>query len=147
MSAARPQIQDNGLAFHHVGMIVKDIAVSAKRLTAGLGLHWDGTVIEDPIQTVKVTFLSAPHAGQPMLELVEPLSPQSKVAAFLGKGGGCHHICYEVSCIEIALTRIRQSGAILLQKPVPAAAFDGRLIAWAFTADKILIEFLEKAKI
>jgi methylmalonyl-CoA/ethylmalonyl-CoA epimerase len=137
---------DNGISLHHVGMVVRDIASSARRLTNGFGLLWDGKIFVDPIQTVKISFLTHPDARQPMLELVEPSSPASKVAAFLGKGGGCHHVCYEVDCIDTALKRIRQSGAIVLQNPVPAVAFDSRHIAWVFTADKVLIELLAKTK-
>jgi methylmalonyl-CoA/ethylmalonyl-CoA epimerase len=146
MTSASPAAPDNGLSFHHVGMVVKDIAAAARRLTSGLGLQWDGKIFEDPVQTVKVSFLLHPDTHQPALELVEPSSPRSKVAAFLGKSGGCHHVCYEVDCIDTAVARVRQSGAVVLQKPVPAVAFDGRHIAWVFTSDRILIEFLAKSK-
>ena len=35
-------------------------------------------------------------------------------------------------------------GALVVQNPVPAVAFDLRRIAWAYTRQKLLIELLER---
>ena len=131
------------MRLHHVGMVVRNIPAAAQRLTTGLGLLWDQRIVEDPIQTVRVSFLSHPGStDNPQLELVEPLSEHSKVASFLSKSGGCHHVCYEVDDLKFALQRVRRSGAVIVQQPVPAIAFEGRSIAWIYTADRLLIEFL-----
>jgi hypothetical protein len=37
-------------------------------------------------------------------------------------------------------------GAVVTQKPVPALAFDGRRVAWIYTRDKLLLEYLERAR-
>jgi len=34
---------------------------------------------------------------------------------------------------------------VIVSPPLPAAAFDGRRIAWVVTKDKLLLEFLEAA--
>lgn len=143
MSHTQPDpTTDFGMRLHHVGMVVRSIPTAAKRLTSGLGLTWDGRIVEDPVQTVRVSFLDHVGPQGTQLELVEPLSEHSKVAAFLSKGGGCHHICYEVEDLAGSLARIRQAGAVIVQQPVPAVAFEGRHIAWVYTADRLLIEFL-----
>ena len=129
---------------HHIGMVVRDISSCAERLRRGLNLQWDGKIIDDPVQTVRVSFLRHRQASAPMLELVEPMSETSRVTRFLKEGGGCHHVCYEVDEIADALLAIQRSGAIIVQHPVAAVAFDGRLIAWVYTRDHLLIEFLSR---
>ena len=80
-----------------------------------------------------------------MIELVEPASTQSRVATFANRGGGLHHLCYEVNSLEIQLTTALSSGAILLVEPAPAVAFAGRHIAWVCTPNGLLIEYLDRA--
>lgn len=104
---------------------------------------WDGRIFEDPIQKVKVAFLSTPGTDV-QIELVEPAEGPSPVRAFLDKGGGLHHLCYEVSNCDEALKLIRQRKGLLVKRPNPAVAFGGRRIAWALTAEKLLLEFVER---
>ena len=103
---------------------------------------WDGQIFHDPIQRVKVTFLCMPGTDVQM-ELVEPAGEQSPVQAFLEKGGGLHHLCYEVKNCDEAMLALRQRGALIVRRPKPAVAFDGRRIAWVLTAEKLLVELLE----
>ena len=77
------------------------------------------------------------------MELVEPAGPQSPVRAFLGKGGGLHHFCYEVEDCEAAMFSMRNRGSMIVRRPNPAVAFQGRRIAWVLTSEKLLIELLE----
>ena len=49
------------------------------------------------------------------------------------KGGGLHHLCYEVPSIPEHLDRIRAGGGLIVSRPKPAVAFGGRAIAWALT--------------
>ncbi len=77
------------------------------------------------------------------MELVEPASEKSPVRAFLEKGGGLHHLCYEVQDCEESLRHLRNCGAMIVSRAKPAVAFEGRRIAWALTAEKLLIELLE----
>ena len=62
---------------------------------------------------------------------------------FLAKGIGAYHICYEVSDLEKTLEDVRASGCVLISAPVPAAAFEGRRIAWLSTPTRHLVELLE----
>jgi methylmalonyl-CoA/ethylmalonyl-CoA epimerase len=132
-------------SFHHVGFVVASIAQSARSLADALDADWDEQIIHDPNQAVRVTFLRSRRAGDPLFELVEPAGENTPVLAFLEQGGGLHHICYEVESLEAALTRIRACGALIARQPKPAVAFGGRRIAWVYTKQKLLIEYLERS--
>ncbi len=129
--------------FHHAGFVVDSIARSLQGFMASTGAARHTAIIEDPVQRVKVAFLVPAAAGQPQLELVEPSGENSPVFRFLQQGGGLHHICYEVADIERQVSRMQASGATVIRRPRPAAAFHNRRIAWVMTAEKLLIEYLE----
>lgn len=132
---------------HHVGYVVASIAECAERFTRSIRGAWDGRIIHDPFQTVHVTFLRQPSPAEALIELVQPDGPQSRVAAFLNRGGGLHHLCYEVDALDEQLEYSLSVGAVLIQKPVPAvAAFDGRRVAWIYTRDNLLLEYLERSR-
>jgi len=90
-----------------------------------------------------VAFLST-RPGEPQIELVEPDGEISPVQRFLTeRGGGLHHLCYEVGDLARAIVDFRARGALLAKRPKPAVAFGGRPIAWVFTAEKLLVELLQ----
>jgi methylmalonyl-CoA/ethylmalonyl-CoA epimerase len=131
-------------AFHHVGFVVASIAKSVQGFAGMLQAAWDEQIFHDPNQCVRVTFLKNRRAGDPLWELVEPASEQSPVHAFAARGGGLHHVCYLVVNLEQALTDARSLGAIVTRQPMPAVAFGGRRIAWIYTRNRLLIEYLER---
>ena len=134
---------DLPLKFHHVGYVVGSIAGTVEGFIRSLGAQWDGCVYEDPNQRVKVTFLVT-RPGDPQIELVEPAAEDSPVLAFLReKGGGLHHVCYEVENLEQSMGEFKLRGALIARRPKPAVAFQGRRIAWVLTAEKLLVELLE----
>ena len=131
------------LRLHHVGYVVSNIESSIRGFMHSLGMQWDGRIFHDPTQRVRVTFLATgPNCAQ--IELVEPAGDQSPVATFLSKrGGGQHHLCYEVDDIEHALAVFKSRKAAIIQRPCPAVAFDNRRIAWFITREKLVVELLE----
>jgi methylmalonyl-CoA/ethylmalonyl-CoA epimerase len=131
-------------AFHHVGFVVASIANSVHGFASVLQMDWDEQVFHDPNQGVHVTFLKGRHAGDPLWELVEPADDKSPVQSFAAKGGGLHHVCYVADNLEQALAGARSSGAIVTRPPMPAVAFGGRRIAWVYTKNRLLIEYLER---
>lgn len=136
----------NGVRLHHVGFVVSSIEDCAESFAASLGATWDGNIFADPIQKVRVTFFQAPNPSEPSVELVEPGAAESPVSRFLQqRGGGLHHLCYEVDDLEAHLKSCKATGVIVVRQPVPAVAFGGRRIAWGITKKKLLIEFLEKS--
>jgi methylmalonyl-CoA/ethylmalonyl-CoA epimerase len=96
------------------------------------------------VQTVFVSFFQPALAGNAVIELVEPEGNGSAVHKFLQRGGGLHHICYEVDSLEQQLEQTRANRDLIVRPPQPAPAFDGRRIAWTYTRNKLLVEYLER---
>ena len=131
------------MRLHHYGYVVSDIRKGLESFQRTLGAAWDGKVFEDPLQKVKVAFLST-NPNDARLELVEPAGADSPVYRFLTeKGGGLHHTCWQVEELDSTLTEMRSRGCLIAKKPQPAVAFGGRRIAWLITPEKLLVELLE----
>lgn len=131
---------------HHLGFVVSSISAVAEEFAASILAAWDGQIIYDPIQRVRVSFLNPGDARNPVYELVEPATDGSPVSAFLKKGGGLHHVCYEIDDLERALAATNAARFVVLATPAPAVAFDGRRIAWICSKAKnrLLVELLER---
>jgi methylmalonyl-CoA/ethylmalonyl-CoA epimerase len=134
----------NSARLHHVGFVVPSIDAGIEGFKRSLGAHWDGLIFHDPIQKVRVTFIYTQGSSDACIELVEPASEDSPVMNFLQKGGGLHHLCYEVADLEGELKEVRAQRGLIVKRPAPAVAFNGRRIAWVLTAQKLLLEFLEE---
>jgi methylmalonyl-CoA/ethylmalonyl-CoA epimerase len=131
------------LRLHHMGFVVADIATAMPAFTRSMAAEWDGRIFEDPLQKVKVAFMTT-RPGDAQIELVQPVGEGSPVARFLQQGGGMHHLCYEVADLEAELAAFRSRGAAIASRPKPAVAFGGRRIAWVISAEKFLVELLEE---
>ncbi|HEY7209586.1 MAG TPA: VOC family protein [Bryobacteraceae bacterium] len=131
------------MRLHHVGYVVADMESAIRGFQHSLGMAWDGQIHHDPMQRVRVTFLATgPNCAQ--IELIEPAGEKSPVAQFLNtRGGGQHHLCYEVGDIERALAVFKARKAAIVQRPCAAVAFEGRRIAWLITREKLVVELLE----
>jgi methylmalonyl-CoA/ethylmalonyl-CoA epimerase len=127
---------------HHIGIVVKDIAETAEMYVRRYGFELCSPIIHDPVQTAHVQFLKLP-AQSIYVELVAPDSGNSKLTNSLQKGGGLNHICYETRDIHAACEQLRAEAMIVLQRPVPAVAFSGRLIAWLMGTDRVPVELVE----
>lgn len=131
------------MRLHHIGFVVDSIDQVGKSFAESLGLIWNRKVFLDPLQKVNVSFMNSAEYGQPQIELVAPVGEDSPVRSFLAKGGGLHHLCYEVPQLESQLEMSRSQGGKLVRPPMPAVAFDGRRIAWIYSRERLLVEFLE----
>ena len=131
--------------FHHVGYVVASIIEAAPQFQKSLALDWDGEIVHDPLQIVRVSFLPAILADRTTIELVEPAGPRSPVKKFLDCGGGLHHVCYEVSDLAAQIEASKAAGDTMVRPPMPAKAFGGRKIAWFLTPNKLLVEYLQAA--
>jgi|SRR5271157_1104021 len=128
---------------HHIGFVVEAIALTMEGFLRSLNASWDQRVFEDPLQKVKVAFLTT-RPGEPQIELVEPVGDDSPVRKFLrDRGGGLHHICYETADLGAELQTMRSRRAMVVKRPMPAVAFGGRRIAWVLTRENLLVELLE----
>ena len=92
---------------NHVAIVVKDIDESLKFWETALGLKLDH--VEDvPSQASKVAFIPV---GEGEIELVQPTSSDSGMAAYLEKRGeGMHHLCIEVDDIEAKMQELKDAG-------------------------------------
>ncbi|SRR6266550_875781 len=128
---------------HHVGFVVNSVEAVAERFAKSIGATWNRKITHDPLQQVRVSFIECLGPSSTLVELVEPAGTNSPVEQFLQRGGGLHHLCYEVEQMEEQLNFSRSIGGVVVSPPLPAVAFDGRLIAWIVTRDKLLLEFLQ----
>ena len=131
--------------FHHVGYVVASIEAGIGDFRLSVHAASRSEVFDDPIQRVRVAFLYPHAAGGLRVELVEPVGDDSPVLQFLRKGGGLHHVCFEVEDLDRQLAEARAARSILVRAPCPAVAFGGRRIAWVFTRQRLLVEYLEAA--
>jgi methylmalonyl-CoA/ethylmalonyl-CoA epimerase len=132
------------IRLHHVGFVVPSILDGIANLAESIGAYWDETIYHDPLQKATVAFLRTSSAEDALIELVEPAAEGSPVVQFLQKGGGLHHLCYEVEDLDTCLKAARVKGAVVVRRPLPAVAFGNRRIAWVLTKQKLLLEYLER---
>lgn len=133
------------MKLHHVGFAVPSIDAAIDGFARSLSRSWDGKIFHDPLQGVRVAFLaSTAHPEEPLFDLVEPADEKSPVKGFLSRGGGPYHLCYEVAGPLVEqLESARAGGALIVKQPLPAVAFDSRRIAWIYTRERLLVEYLE----
>jgi methylmalonyl-CoA/ethylmalonyl-CoA epimerase len=98
---------------NHVAIAVSDIDASLAFWRDGLGLAVDH--IEDvPSQKAVVAFIPV---GESEVELVKPTADDTGVAKFLAeRGGGMHHLCFEVDNIEGMLADLKSKGIRLINE-------------------------------
>lgn len=140
------QLKEGGsgiISCHHFGFAVKSIAECAERISRVVKGEWLGDIIEDPLQQVRVSFISIKNC--PKIELVEPINDISPINGYLKKGAPLYHICYEVDDIGESIKYQNEIGSLVVSDAKPAIAFSGREIAWIYTKDRMLIELLASA--
>lgn len=125
---------------NHVAIVVGDIDESLKfwRDAMGIELHH----IEDvPSQKAMVAFL---HVGDSEVELVKPTTDESGASKFLAeRGGGMHHLCFEVDDIAAKLVDLKEKGVRLIDE-VPRE-LPGRKMAFIHpkSTGGVLVELYE----
>jgi methylmalonyl-CoA/ethylmalonyl-CoA epimerase len=139
-----PSGKGNGKKFHHVGFVVSSIEEAIQSFSPLFSAPWDGNIFYDPLQAVRVTFLQTASSKYPLIELVEPAGENSPVLKFLKKGGGLHHLCYEVESLDSQLRLSELAGDLVVGPPQAAVAFAGRRIVWVYTKGRLLLEYLER---
>jgi methylmalonyl-CoA/ethylmalonyl-CoA epimerase len=130
------------LQLHHIGMLVKDVAVAAKMYIERFGYELKSGAIHDPVQGAYVQFVKL-HGDTVYLEFICPDSAASKLSNPLSKGEGIHHLCYATQDSDSTCADLRAKGMSLVRAPVSAVAFGGRRIAWLMGRDRILTELVE----
>jgi len=135
-----------GLSFRllHVGVAVPALGPAAESLASLFGYKVISGPFDDPIQRVKVNFLTTSADDRVEVELIAPLGDDSPIRSMLGKGGGgAYHFCFETNDLDAALAHTQKHGCIVVSQPAPAVAFGGRRIAWIYTRARQLFELVE----
>ena len=131
------------MKLHHVGIVVKNIQESLGEITKYL--TFESTTVPSLVgsQKVNICFLKTNNV---FLELIEPAEENSPVSDFIKKGGGFHHLCFEVDDIHLELEKMKKNGARIIVDVVNG--FEGRLTAFVMLDMKNtncnLIELAEK---
>ena len=125
---------------NHVAIVVKDINESLNFWETALGLKLHH--VEDvPSQASKVAFIPV---GESEIELVQPTTEDSGLAAYLEKRGeGMHHLCIEVDDIEAKMQELKDAGVRMIND-VPQV-LPGRKMAFIHpkSASGVLVELYE----
>lgn len=125
---------------NHVAIVVRDIDESLKFWATALGLELHH--VEDvPSQASRVAFIPV---GESEIELVQPTTEDSGMAAYLEKRGeGMHHLCVEVDDIEEKMQELKDAGVRLIND-MPQV-LPGRKMAFIHpkSASGVLVELYE----
>lgn len=117
---------------HHIGIAVKSIIDASP----------SSKVVIDHMQNVAVAFVLVNNV---VIELIEPRGRDSPVYQSLRKGLKLLHMCYEVPDLTLAINHSKHFGFHRIAGPTPAAAFEGRKIAWVYSSKYGLFELLQSS--
>lgn len=125
---------------NHVAIVVADIEAALSFWRDALGLELSH--IEDvPSQKSQVAFLPL---GDSEVELVKPTSDDSGAGKFLAeRGGGMHHLCFEVNDIDAMLAQLKAKGVRLINEA--PLQLEGRNLAFIHpkSAGGVLVEIYQ----
>jgi methylmalonyl-CoA/ethylmalonyl-CoA epimerase len=125
---------------NHVAIVVADIDQALSFWRDALGLEMSH-IEEVPSQKAAVAFLPI---GDSEVELVKPTSDDSGAAKFLAeRGGGMHHLCFEVDDISAMLEELKAKGVRLINET--PLELPGRKIAFVHpkSTGGVLVELYE----
>ena len=131
------------MKLHHISIAVKNIQESLGELTKFV--NFESTTVPTLVgsQKVNICFLKTNNV---FLELIEPAEENSPISNFIKKGGGFHHLCFEIDDIHLELEKMKKNGARIIVDVVNG--FEERLTAFVMLDMKNtncnLIELAEK---
>jgi len=98
---------------NHIAIAVPDIEAALNFWRDALGLQVQH-IEEVPSQQAVVAFIPV---GDSEVELVKPTRDDTGVARFIAeRGGGMHHLCFEVDDIESMLNNLKARGIRLINE-------------------------------
>lgn len=130
---------------HHVAVVVADIepALGFWRDRLGLAVR---EVREVPEQRVRIAFL---ELGPVLLELVQPLDPDSGVARFLAERGpsALHHVCLTSDGLRQELAELAAAGVEVVDAAPRRGAHGQVAFLHPRAADGVLVELIDRASL
>ncbi|MDQ2930190.1 MAG: methylmalonyl-CoA epimerase [Gemmatimonadota bacterium] len=134
-----PPTPRRGARIAHIGIAVRAIDEILPFYRDLLGLD------EHPLDDSDGARIAGLAAGDQLVELLEPRSPDSPISKFLERRGpGIHHICFAVQDLDSTLARCRATGIRLIDE-TPRMGAEGKRIAFLHPASTggVLIELTE----
>jgi len=108
----------------HIAIAVKNLAEEITRYRDVLGLEYLGSEVVAS-QKVTVAFFKI---NDVLIELLEPLTPDSPISQFIEKkGGGLHHLALEVEDIQGEINRLQEKNVHMLDKEPRSGAHHARI--------------------
>lgn len=131
----------------HIGYVTFNIKQTLKYFRDLLGMKQITKIIKEPAHNVKVVFLDMGNKSYPSLEIITPITKNSKISNYLKqKGDGIHHIAYEVKNIQKTLLNLKKKNFLILSKIVPGAGHNKTPTVWLYTPKNELIELIQLQK-
>jgi methylmalonyl-CoA/ethylmalonyl-CoA epimerase len=134
-----PSAPLSGTRIAHVGIAVRGLADTLSFYRDVLGLP------EVPLDDADGAAIAAVAAGDSLVELLEPRTPEGPISRFLEKRGpGLHHICFAVDDLDATLVRCRSIGLRLIDD-TPRIGAEGKRIAFIHPSATggVLVELTE----
>src|SRR5215210_8199638 len=98
---------------YHLGYAVEDIEAASRFYRNNFGAEPTEPEVVEEQGIVAAMF----RVGESMIELVQPIRPDSPVGKFLEKRGeGFHHVAFQVEDLEAALVELKENGVELIDE-------------------------------
>ncbi len=126
------------MKFHHIGIVVSDL----EKFESKLVFNKKVKEVFDPVQQAKLALYS--NFGDSFIELIQPLNSEAFTWNYMvkNKDFGFHHLCYEVQDLNHLRIIQQEFKLIPILDPVPALLFENKLVAFYYSRNKTIIEFL-----
>ena len=125
---------------------IAHVGIAVHALDAILPFYRDILGLPDaPLDDADGARIRGLDAGDSLIELLEPQSPDTPIGKFIARrGAGIHHICFAVHDIDDTLARCRTAGVRLIDD-IPRLGAEGKRIAFLHPASTagVLIELTE----
>jgi methylmalonyl-CoA epimerase len=136
------RIMEGPTKIAHIGIAVESIDAALPFYRDSLGLEVS-EILELPERGLRIAMLPC---GESMLELMEPLGPDSQISRFLEKRGqGIHHLCLGVTELQARLDALDERGVPLVNRN-PEIGAEGLPVAFIHpkASSGVLLELLEE---
>jgi methylmalonyl-CoA/ethylmalonyl-CoA epimerase len=131
---------------HPRGTRLAHIGIAVRALEHALPLYRDILgLAEAPLDSADGARIAGLRAGESLVELLQPVAPDSPIGKFLvTRGPGIHHLCFAVDDLDAMLGRCRAAGISLIDES-PRVGAEGKRIAFLHpkSTGGVLVELSE----
>ena len=135
-----PPSPRRGARIAHIGIAVRALDELLPFYRDVLGLP------ETPLDDADGARIAGLVAGDSLVELLEPATPDSPIGKFVARRGpGLHHVCFAVDDLDATLERCRAAGLRLIDE-TPRVGAEGKRIAFLHPSATggVLVELTEE---